>query len=148
MNCRSQAYRTPIRILMLSALVVAHSYAPPVASQEARTSLASGRDRDLLIELANGNGRLKAGENDLCLTFQKTETGGHVKVRNVAAEFSLLVGRIEEKPIVAHLSQKGTGEYCGDIDLGRQYDSPSSFYIFVRYIDPADKRRESAFSSL
>ncbi|HUE56730.1 MAG TPA: hypothetical protein VMO76_12920, partial [Candidatus Udaeobacter sp.] len=64
---------------------------------------------------------------------------------NVAAEFSLLVGRIEEKPIVAHLSQKGTGEYCGDIDLGRQYYSPSSYYVFVRYIDPANNKRKKRF---
>jgi hypothetical protein len=126
----------------LSVLVVVLSYASPVASQEARTAIASGRARDLSIELSNENGRLRAGENDLCITFRTTETGTLVDVRNVAAEFSLLVGRIEEKPIVAHLSQKGTGEYCGDIDLGRQYYSPSSYYVFVRYIDQTGSKRK------
>lgn len=145
MNCRSQLYRTIATILTLSALVVVLSYASPVASQESRTTIASGRAKDLSIELRNENGRLRAGENDLCITFQKTETGTHVEVRNVAAKFSLLVGKIEEKPIVAHLSQKGTGEYCGDIDLGRQYYSPSSYYVFVRYIDPVNNKRKKRF---
>ena len=145
MNCRSQPYRTVRRILTLSALVVVLSYASPVASQESRTAIASGRARDLSIELSNETGRLRAGENDLCITFRKTETGTLVDVRIVAAEFSLLVGRIEEKPIAAHLSQKRTGEYCGDLDLGRQYYSPSSYYVFVRYIDPANHKRKKRF---
>jgi hypothetical protein len=126
-------------------LFVLLSHAPPVASQEPRTAIASGRAKDLFIEITNENGRLRAGENDLCITFQKTETGAHVEIRNVAAEFSLLAGRIEEKPIVAHLSHKGTGEYCGEIDLGRQYYSPSSYYVFVRYTDPADNKRKKRF---
>jgi hypothetical protein len=100
-------------------LFVLLSHAPPVASQEPRTAIASGRAKDLFIEITNENGRLRAGENDLCITFQKTETGSHVEVRNVAAEFSLLAGKIEERPIVVHLSDKRPGEYCGDIDLGR-----------------------------
>lgn len=145
MNCRSQPYRTVARILTLSALVVVLSYASPAASQEARSAIASGRAGDLSIELSNENGGLRAGENDLCITFRKTETGTLVDVRNVAAEFSLLVGRIEEKPIVAHLFQKGTGEYCGEIDLGRQYYSPSSYYVFVQYIDPAGYKRKKRF---
>ena len=145
MNCRAQPYRTVARISTLIALVVVLSYASPVASQESRTAIASGRAKDLFIELTNENGRLRAGENDLCITFQKTETGGHVEVRNVVAEFSLLVGKIQEKPIVAHLSQKGTGEYCGEVDLGRQYYSPSSYYVFVRYIDPANNKRKKRF---
>jgi len=145
MHCRSQPNRTVARILTLSALVVVLSYASPVASQEARTAIASGRARELSIELSNETGRLRAGENDLCITFRKTETGTLVDVRNVAAEFSLLVGRIEEKPIVAHLSQKRTGEYCGDLDLSRQYYSPSSYYVFVRYIDPANYKRKKRF---
>jgi len=145
MNCRSQPYRTVARVLTLSALIVVLSYASPVASQESRTAIASGRARDLSIELTNENGRLRAGKNDLCITFQKTETGAHVEVRNVAAEFSLLVGKIEEKPIVAYLSHKRAGEYCGEIDLGRQYYSPSSNYVFVRYIDPANNKRKKRF---
>jgi hypothetical protein len=114
MNCRFQPYRTVVKLLILSALVVVHSYASPVASQEARTAIASGRAKDLSIELTNENGRLRAGENNLCITFRKTESGTLVDVRNVAAEFSLLVGKIEEKPIGAHLFQKGTGEYRGE----------------------------------
>jgi len=145
MNFRSQLYRTVARILILSALVVVLSYASPVASQESRTAIASGRAKDLFIELTNENGRLRAGENNLCIKFQKTETGAHVEVRNVAAEFSLLVGKIEEKPIAAHLSYKGAGEYCGKIDLGRQYYSPSSYYVFLRYIDPANNKRKKRF---
>jgi hypothetical protein len=141
-NCRSQPYRTVARILTLSALVVVLSYASPVASQESRTAIASGRAKDFFIELTNKNGRLRAGENHLCITFQKTETGTLVDVGNVAAEFSLLVGKIEENPIVAHLSLKGAGEYCGEIDLGRQYYSPSSYYVFVRYIDPTGSKRK------
>ena len=145
MNYSCQPYQTAARILTLSALVVILSCASPVASQESRTAIASGRAKDLFIELINENGRLKAGENDLCITFRKTEAGPHVEVRNVAAEFSLLVGRIVEKPIVAHLPRKGTGEFCGDIDLGRQYYSPSSYYVFVRYIDPAGNKRRKRF---
>ena len=131
MNRRSEPHRTVVRILTLSTLVVVHSSVSPVASQEARTAIASGRARGLSIEVTNENGRLRAGENHLCITFRKTETGALVDARNVVAEFSLLVGKIEEKSIVAHLSQKGTGEYCGEIDLGRQYYSPSSYYVFV-----------------
>ena len=145
MNFRSQPNRTVARILMLSALVVVLAYPSPLASQDTRTAIASGRAGDLSIELTNENGRLRAGENDLCLTFRKTETATLADVRNVAAEFSLLVGKIEEKPIIAHLSLKGVGEYCGELDLGRQYYSPSSYYVFVRYIDPANNKRKKRF---
>lgn len=81
----------------------------------------------------------------MCITFRKTEPGTLADVRNVAAEFALLVGKIEEKAIVAHLSYKGVGEYCGEIDLGRQYYSTSSYYVFVRYIDPAGNKRKKRF---
>jgi hypothetical protein len=61
-------------------------------------------------------------------------------------DFRLLVGRIEEQPMTAHLSQNGEDRYCGDINLGPQYYRPASYYVFVRYIEATGKKNRTRLS--
>jgi hypothetical protein len=58
----------------------------------------------------------------------------------------LLVGRIEERPLTAHLSPNGPDRYCGHIDLGPQYYRPASYFAFVRYTEQTGKKKSTRLS--
>jgi hypothetical protein len=121
---------------------VAQLDAVPADSQASPTLIASKRNRDLMIELTS-TGKLTAGENSLCVVFKGTENNARVDMSDVTAEFFLLVGRIQERPIKAVLGPEGKGRYCGHLNFGRLYYSPSSYYVFVRYVDAAGKKRRT-----
>jgi len=104
-------------------------------------TVASKRTKDLVITITSADGRLKDGENSFCVVFQKRGTEDLVDVRNVSVDFTLLVGRIQEKPIKGRLTEHLTGRYCGQVNLGKQFDVPASYYAFVRYTDGAGKRK-------
>lgn len=106
---------------------------------------ASKLANDVVIVLMNEQGKLTAGDNDLCVVFRKVETGKPADVQNVSIDFSQLVGRIQETPIKAQVMQDDAGYYRGSINLGRQYYSPASYYAIVRYIDLAGKKRRVRF---
>jgi hypothetical protein len=71
------------------------------------------------------------------------EPAASVDVNNVSIDFRLLVGRVVERPIMAQLAAMGTERYCGRIDLGRQYYSPSNYYVSVRYRDVTGKKKST-----
>ena len=100
------------------------------------------RTKDLTITITSPDGRLRGGENSICVVFQKRETKEPVNVQNVSVEFTLLVGRIEEEPIRAQLTEDRVGRYCGHANLGQQYRVPASYYAFVFYTNAAAKKRK------
>ena len=96
----------------------------------------------MVITITGSDGRLKDGENNFCVVFQKRETGEAVDLQKVSVEFALLVGRIEEEPIRVQLTGDRVGQYCGHVDLGKQYYVPASYYAFVVYTDATGKKRK------
>ena len=105
-------------------------------------TIASKRTKDLVITITNLDGKLRGGDNDLCVLFEKRETQEPVNVQNVGIDFTLLVGRIQEEPIRAPLAQDQSGRYCGHVNLGKQYYVPASYYAIVRYTDAGGKKRK------
>jgi hypothetical protein len=106
--------------------------------------IASSRTRDVAIVLMNEHGTFTGGDNSVCVEFRKAE-GGPLDVRSVSLEFSQLVGRIQERPIMARISQDGVGKYLGRVNLGRQYYNPAAYYAVVHYVDLAGKKRNVRF---
>ena len=95
------------------------------------------------IILTNDSGKLVANDNSLCVLFQSVGKTTSAEVRNVSVDFRLLVGRIQERTITAELAQDGVGRYCGHVNLGRQFYTPSSYYAFVRYTDATGKENSA-----
>ena len=123
--------------------------AGPARGSSIAKAVTSKRTRDLVITIMSADGALTAGENDLCVKFQKRATQEPVAVTNVSADFTLLVGRIEERPIRGALVQVQSGQFCGTVNLGKQYYDPANYYVFVRYSDATGKRkRQRLFVSI
>lgn len=132
-------------VFLLAELLLA---GPSRASSVEKT-VTSKRTRDLVITITSRDGTLAAGQNSLCVKFQKRATQEPVAVSNVSVDFTLLVGRIEERPIRGPLIQVQNGQYCGTVNLGKQYYDPSNYYVFVRYTDATGKtRRQRLFVSI
>ena len=89
-------------------------------------TIASKRTGNMVVVLANDTGKLKPGENRFCVLFQNSSQARTADIREVSVDFRLLVGRIQEEPITAHLGQNGADRYCGRINLGPQYYRPAS----------------------
>jgi hypothetical protein len=120
--------------------------AGPATVPPTELMVASKRTKDLVITITSADGRLKGGENSFCVVFHKRETEEPIDVQNVSIEFVLLVGRIQEKPIKGQLTENQLGRYCGQVNLGKQYFVPASYYAFVRYTDAAGKNRKQRLS--
>jgi hypothetical protein len=105
-------------------------------------TVVTKRTKDLVISITSADGRLKGDEYGLCVVFQKRRTEEPVDVKNVSVDLALLVGRIQEKPIRAQLREDQMGRYCGQVDLGKQYYVPASYYAFVSYTDVGSKKRK------
>src|SRR5689334_1336660 len=134
-----------ITVLVMLAGTLVHGQLLPARLTTAPPTdvkVASRRTKDLVITITSADGRLKGGENSFCVAFQKRGTDAPVDVQNVSVDFTLLVGRIREKSISSQLTKDQMGLYCGQVDLGKQYYVPASYYAFVRYTDGAGKRRK------
>lgn len=103
--------------------------------------IASTRTSSMAIVFTNDSGKLTAGDNSFCVLFQSREPTTPAGVQNVSVDFRLLVGRIQETPITAQLTPDGVGRYCGRVNLGRQYYTPSSYYAYVHYADATGKKK-------
>lgn len=125
-------------VFLLAELLLAG----PIRASSVEKTVTSKRTRDLVVTIMSADGRLVAGQNSLCVRFQKRATQEPVAVSNVSVDFTLLVGRIEEQPISGALVRVENGQYCGTVNLGKQYYDPSNYYVFVRYTDAAGKRRK------
>lgn len=110
--------------------------------------IASGRSHGLSISIVNESGKFVAGSNDFCVEFTKTITAEPVSVRGVVVEFAQQVGRIQERPIRAHITDGNTAQFCGQIDLGKQYYLSAFYYLFIHYTDTSGKKRKCRLSFL
>jgi hypothetical protein len=108
-------------------------------------TLSSKRAKDVVAVLVNEQGKFTAGDNSFCIEFKRSEDGAPVEVRSVSIEFSQLVGRIQERPFVAQVTQESVGKYFGRVNLGRQYYKPASYYTIVHYLDLAGNKRKVRF---
>ena len=137
--------RVVIGILSLTTMLRAESFVVTPSDRCVGKILASNRTNEVITVLTNEQGRLAGEENSFCLEFRKPENGGPVDVRSVSVEFLQLVGRIQERPIVAQLTETSVGTYLGQVNLGRQYYNPAAYYAVVRYLDMAGKKRKMRF---
>jgi len=137
----------PRLIFLAAAFTLAEPVlAIPGAGSPTGMTLASKRTKNLVITIIGTEGRFTAGQNSLCVSFQKRTTLEPVAVMNVTTDFTLLVGRIEERPIRAALVEVQKGQYCGRVDLGKLYYDPSSYYVFVHFTDIRGKKRTQRLS--
>jgi hypothetical protein len=104
-------------------------------------TIISRRTGSVVIVLTNDNGKLTPGENHFCVLFQSRSPIRAGDIREVSVDLRLLVGRLQEEPITAHLNQDGPGRYCGHMNLGPQYYRPASYYAFVRYVEATGKKK-------
>ena len=107
--------------------------------------IASKRTKDVAIVLMNEHGTFAGGDNRFCVEFMKGEEGGFVEVRSVSMDFSQLVGRIQERPLIAQITPDGVGKYRGRVNMGRQYYNPAAYYAVVHYLDLTGKERKVRF---
>jgi hypothetical protein len=85
---------------------------------------------------------MHGGENKFCALFQGVASSQPVEVQNVSVDFTLLVGRIHEVPIKAKLDRERVGHFCGQVNLGKQFYVPASYYALVSYTDANGKNRK------
>lgn len=132
-------------IAMFLFLALTHGeplYAVRVATPSVKMN-TSKRMSDVDVVFTNESGELTGGDNSFCVIFQSIETGHSADVRSVSVDFRQLVGKMQEEPIKAPLTQDGVGHYCGHVNLGRQYYTPSSYYAVVRYADATGKVKKA-----
>ena len=143
MNAYAKTGWITILIMLAGTFVLADLLlAGPATAPPTELTVASKRTKDLVITITSADARLKGGENSFCVAFQKRGTEAPVDVQNVGVDFTLLVGRIQEKSISSQLTEDQMGRHCGQVSLGKQYYIPASYYAFVRYTDGAGKRRK------
>jgi hypothetical protein len=111
--------------------------------QAPSTAIASRNANGLTVTITNESGKLHEGKNNICVSFQAIEGAQPLNVRNVAIEFTLLVGR-NSRASKAPLIQDAD-HYCGIVDLGRQFYSPANYDAVVRYMDSLGKKRRISF---
>lgn len=132
--------RRRLLVTMFLILFAGSVRADSPASNVQTKAIASKRTKSMDVVLTNSTGEMKSGENDFCVQFRSPEPATHVDVTDVSAAFRLLVGKIEEPPIKVQLVEDGAESYCGTINLGKQYYKPSSYYVFLHYIDVGRKK--------
>ena len=116
---------------------------PPVCM--AGKTIASKRARDVIVLLVNEHGKFTGGDNRYCIEFTNAKEGGPVEVRDVRMDFSQLVGRMQERPVIAQITQDSVGRYLGSVNLGRQYYNPAAYYTVLRYVDFNGKKKKERF---
>jgi hypothetical protein len=115
------------------------------ASDKKTDAIVSARNRDLSISVVNDSGEFVSGSNAFCVAFTKAANSYPVSVKDVDVEFAQQVGRIQERPTRAQITESGIGNFCGRVDFGTQYYQPASYYIFVHYTEPSGTRRKCRF---
>lgn len=141
MKAKSQMIRTATAYFFVMFIFGEMSAAASTSVDVLDKTIASKRTGSVVIVLTNDTGKLTPGENHFCVLFQGGRPTRAGTIREVSVDFRLLVGRIQEEPITAHLGQNGADRYCGLINLGSQYYRPASYYAFVRYVEATGKKK-------
>lgn len=146
MKSKSSLIRTATSSLFVIFILGETFIAVSAAVDVQEKTIASTRAGNLVIALTNDSGKLTPGENHFCVQFQSSRSSPATDIREVSVDFTLLVGRIHEAPITAHLIQNVVDRYCGQIDLGPQYYRPASYYAVVRYVEVTGKKKSARLS--
>jgi len=140
-TCVSIGFVSMLMVIGNTLLLPLSLFAQSATSLAPQTLVVSKRTKSSIIAMTTSDGRMHGGKNRFCVVFQKTDTKESVDVRNVGVDFTLLVGRIQEAPIKVQLDREQTGNYCGQVDLSKQYYVPASYYAFAHYIDASGKKK-------
>lgn len=143
MKVKSNSVRTAASCLSVMFFFGAAFAAASAQEDVQEKTIASKRSGSLVVVMANEAGNLTPGENHFCVLFQNVSPSTAIDIQEVSVDFVLLVGRIEEAPLTAHLSPNGVHRFCGHMDLGRQYYRPASYYAFVRYAEATGKKKSA-----
>jgi hypothetical protein len=130
------------RILLVPFLAVVVGVAMQVSVGQA--IIASKQGHNLKVSLLSKSGQLDR-KDEYCVLFSRTNAGEPTEVGDVSVDFAQQVGRIRESPREFPFSPEGTGRYCGEVDLGKQYYQPAFYYVIVHYADGSRKRRACRF---
>lgn len=138
--------KSSVRSIVLLLLLAGVALPSDLLLAQARGKrITSKRANGMTVVLANESGRLVEGKNSICASFQAIEDGRPIDVLNVEIGFTLLVGRNRSSPATAQLIRDAAGQYCGMVDLGRQYYFPANYDVVVRYVDASAKKRQISF---
>ncbi len=109
-------------------------------------TVASKRNQELNISLLRALSKPDSAE-EYCVLFSRTKAGPPVRIERdeVFVDFAQQVGKIREHTHTFPFSRDGQGRYCGKVDLGTQYARPASYYVTVRYVDMAKRRKACRF---
>ncbi len=146
MNSESKLVQTASALILAMFTIAATLTVTSIAAHAQEKTIASAKAGSSLIRLTNEDGKFAAGENHFCVVFQTIDLGSSGNFSEVTVDFVLLVGRIREKPITAHLVPAVTDRYCGQVNLGLQYYHPSSYQALVHYADRNGKKRSARLS--
>ena len=114
--------------------------------QGSEMKAASTRNHELTISIVNDSGRFFAGNNTFCVVITSATNAEPVSVKNVGIEFAQQVGRIQERPTRAQITEGDTGHFCGKVDLGTEYYQPAFYFVFIHYTDVDGKKRKYRLS--
>lgn len=142
MSARSRSLLAVTVILLAIAPSSLRVFASPQILSPTNATVAVKKTKYLLITLTTADGRLRGGENGFCIVFESRQTRAPAQVQSVSVNFTLLVGKIEERPIEAEIKGSLPGQFCGRVDLGKQYYVPAGYYVFLKYLDATGKRRK------
>lgn len=143
MKTRCMAYLLVAPFFFTFVVLSNPLFAGPLSVSPSDKVIAMRKTKHVVTTLVNKTGKFKGGVNGFCVLFKDPETKSALDFQSVKVDFRSLVGRIEEVPITAGLSKEEAGRYCGQVNLGRQYYSPSSYYFFVRYTTATGKRQSA-----
>jgi len=130
------------RVCVVLCAAVIFGVAPQVCAGQ--TTIAAKRNHDLYISLMSESGKL-VEKGGYCALFSKTNGARPAQVENVIIEFAQQVGKVRERASKVPLLPDGHGRYCGEVDLGKQYYDPASYWVGIGYTDSSQKRRRCRF---
>lgn len=107
--------------------------------------IESKRAGDLYISLSTNSGTLAAGKNDYCILFTRAGSAEPAQVEEAVVEFAQQVGKIRHATKTSSPLVEKPGQYCGEVDLGKQYYRPAFYYVNVKYRENNKKKRTCRF---
>lgn len=106
LNLIAQACIASLSVAAMLGLVLLHPKsisAQSTSSVPSETAVVSKRAMGLTISIVTADGRLNGGKNNFCTVFRELARNELIEVQNVRVDFTLHVGRIQERPIGVQL---------------------------------------------
>ena len=102
-----------VRLTVYSILYGAMTLAATQNLHASEMKAASAHNHELTISIVNDSGRFFVGNNTFCVVFTSAANAEPVLVKDVGIEFAQQVGRIQERPTRAQITEGDTGHFCG-----------------------------------